>query len=322
MESLFHKERTHQIGEMATVGHSDSLNKNTANLNVGNITSAQMAEVKRFGQIPYRQSPKDTSSATPAESEAMKKWIAMKQNGFLTHPHGGKPMPEPQFGKKSRKRKTENRGMGIAMVEEEIGKKETVTNSHSNGMETEIEDNLPGDRKSEGVCAELHIENLENDSINVFPSSGLLDKIDTGIIRRIKECNEVQSTLDGVVQTENEKPNGQRIILDDAVQIKKEEPEGQEISNSIWHEETGGNEITRLMNYQKHLFQSFEQATSASGSENLESTGCHADYHEKLLQLLTAYSDIINRKCDSILSLEHEINNQLLSRISDTSKDL
>ncbi|ONK61782.1 uncharacterized protein A4U43_C08F33530 [Asparagus officinalis] len=181
---------------------------------LGTSSSYSLKDARQL-QIAY-SSMNACSSSPVEESEAMRKWKEIKQNGFLTHPNGGVPMPEPQHGKRSKRRNRgidQKRKMELIKAEEDYTKMEIVKVKQCNReMETE---NRGKD------CLKMKIENggQENRRIETAkgeqdkmlknaPSSGLLSQISTGIIRRVKNYEEVHAILEEIVCLN--KPDRQR----------------------------------------------------------------------------------------------------------------
>lgn len=158
--------------------------------------------LKDLGQLQLGHPSKNACFARPSEeSEAMRKWKAIKQNGFLSHPNGGVPMPEPQHGKRCKKRTKANdqrRRMEVTIRDQGDRKMET-----EKGEQRKMEMVRRGQDKRKMETLKAEPDNMLKNA----PSSGLLSTISTGIIRRVKNYEEVHAILEDMVRLE--KPDDQ-----------------------------------------------------------------------------------------------------------------
>ena len=278
---------------------------------VENSTSSgttSSCSLKDLGQLQFAHSLKNVYMTRPVEeSEAMRKWKEIKQNGFLSHPHGGVPMPEPQHGKKSkRKAKRNDQKRKIEMVKEEQDNRKMETpKGEQDRRKIETAKGGQDNRKMEALSGEQ-----ENMSKNA-PSSGLLSRISTGIIRRVKNYKEVHA------------------ILEDMVRVEKQD--SRILNEFVGREGSEGKEIIYTTNYQSQHFQylngtSFppcsDQKQKEVISENSEAYPEHGDGshelgsaeesfgheaviasecfsgHDKKVPLIITSSDVSVKACD------------------------
>lgn len=167
---------------------------------VANIPEASsMASVDLIGKSNLLGNTATMKICTNMESEAMKKWKEMKQNGFLSHPNGGRSIPEPQHGKKSRMRQRaiENKRKSETLKFENDSKQIEATRRKFDNKKVD-----PPEEEQVIIKMETIDTEQDNKTLKDAPCSGLLSGVDTGIVRRVKSCEEVHAVLESIVRLE------------------------------------------------------------------------------------------------------------------------
>lgn len=205
-----------QVGNIASLKHTLAINGTCFDCpvvvdaveNSTSLRATSSSSLKDSGQYSLKNA---CTSSPGEESEAMRKWKEMKQNGFLSHPNGGVPMPEPEHGKRSKRKKGIDQKKKIEASKEthdnrrmetmkarwgQESRKMEITKLTQENRKMEMPTECQGKRKMETVEGEL------DNVLKSAPSSGLLSRISTGIIRRVKDFEEVHAILEDMVRLE------------------------------------------------------------------------------------------------------------------------
>ena len=246
--------------------------------------------LKDLGQVQYAHSLKNVYTARPVEeSEAMRKWKEIKQNGFLSHPHGGVPMPEPQHGKKSKreaKRNDQKRKMETAKEEQDNRKMETLK-GEKESSKIEMAKRGQDNRKMEILMGE------QDNMLKNAPSSGLLSRISTGIIRRVKTYEEVHAILEDMVRLEK---HDSRILNEFIV---RERSDGKEIIYTTKYRNQHFQYLNGEWSYPEHGYGSHDSynAEESFDHEAVIASECLSG-HDKKVPLTITSSDVSVNACD------------------------
>uniref|UniRef100_A0A2P2KA39 Uncharacterized protein n=1 Tax=Rhizophora mucronata TaxID=61149 RepID=A0A2P2KA39_RHIMU len=178
------------------------------------------------------------------KKDAMKIWLEMKENGFLTPAHAQVPTPKKLCTKRSRS--VVRSKVGIEKVKQ-VHRLPHVA-AAADGLAKEID---PGIKCSGGIlptpkqCGERHKIDMDGRKVKVArvqqdtgftkiaASSGLLDKLNPGIVSRIRNSDEVFSAIGALVKSNGLRNGNLQSKQTEYMQKRVRGNDGSECSNTL-----------------------------------------------------------------------------------------